>query len=74
MRSPTAGVTSVAVTETDADKIDAKVSPRGNFVSWVRDQDLVVYDLSTTTETAITSDGDGHPALIRNLELVSECR
>ena len=23
---------------------------------------------------AITSDGTGHPALIRNLELVSECR
>ncbi|WP_439472353.1 S9 family peptidase [Brevundimonas sp.] len=47
------------LTETDADEIDAKVSPRGNFVSWVRDQDLVVYDLSTNTETAITSDGDG---------------
>jgi len=47
------------LTETEADEIDAKVSPRGNFVSWVRDQDLVVYDLSTNTETAITSDGDG---------------
>jgi dipeptidyl-peptidase-4 len=47
------------LTETDADEIDAKVSPKGNFVSWVRDQDLVVYDLATNTETAITADGDG---------------
>ena len=47
------------LTETEADEIDAKVSPRGNFVSWVRDQDLVVYDLASNTETAITADGDG---------------
>lgn len=47
------------LTETEADEIDAKVSPQGNFVSWVRDQDLVVYDLATNTETAITADGDG---------------
>ncbi|MDP2765589.1 MAG: S9 family peptidase, partial [Brevundimonas sp.] len=30
------------LTETEADEIDAKVSPLGNFVSFVRDQDLVV--------------------------------
>jgi dipeptidyl-peptidase-4 len=47
------------LTETAADEIDAKVSPKGNFVSFVRDQDLVVYDLSAGTETAITSDGEG---------------
>lgn len=47
------------LTETEADEIDAKVSPKGNFVSWVRDQDLVVYDLASNTETAITADGDG---------------
>jgi dipeptidyl-peptidase-4 len=47
------------LTETEADEIDAKVSPKGNFVSFVRDQDLVVYDLATNTETAVTSDGDG---------------
>lgn len=47
------------LTETAADEIDAKVSPKGNFVSWVRDQDLVVYDLSAGTETAVTSDGEG---------------
>jgi dipeptidyl-peptidase-4 len=47
------------LTETAADEIDAKVSPKGNFVSFVRDQDLVVYDLATNTETAVTADGDG---------------
>lgn len=47
------------LTETEADEIDAKVSPDGNFVSWVRDQDLVVYDLASGRETGITTDGDG---------------
>lgn len=47
------------LTETEADEIDAKVSPEGNFVSWVRDQDLVVYDLATNRETAITDEGEG---------------
>lgn len=47
------------LTETEADEIDAKVSPRGNYVSWVRDQDLVVYDLAASAETPVTTDGDG---------------
>ncbi|NBB59785.1 prolyl oligopeptidase family serine peptidase [Pseudomonas sp. ODNR1LW] len=47
------------LTETEADEIDAKVSPKGNFVSWVRDQNLVVYDLATGKETPITDDGAG---------------
>lgn len=47
------------LTETEADEIDAKVSPRGNYVSWVRDQDLVVYDLAAGAEQAVTTDGDG---------------
>lgn len=47
------------LTETEADEIDAKVSPQGNFVSWVRDQDLVVYDLANNREVPITTDGDG---------------
>lgn len=47
------------LTETQADEIDAKVSPKGNYVSWVRDQDLVVYDLTSGAETAVTTDGDG---------------
>jgi dipeptidyl-peptidase-4 len=47
------------LTETEADEIDAKVSPKGNFVSFVRDQDLVIYDLAAGAETAVTTDGDG---------------
>ena len=47
------------LTETEADEIDAKVSPQGNYVSFVRDQDLVVYDLATDSETEVTTDGDG---------------
>ncbi|GAA0652730.1 S9 family peptidase [Brevundimonas lenta] len=47
------------LTETEADEIDAKVSPKGNFVSYVRDQDLVVYDLASNRETAVTTDGEG---------------
>jgi dipeptidyl-peptidase 4 len=47
------------LTETAADEIDAKVSPLGNFVSYVRDQDLVIYDLASGRERAVTTDGDG---------------
>ncbi|HZV85285.1 MAG TPA: DPP IV N-terminal domain-containing protein [Brevundimonas sp.] len=47
------------LTETEADEIDAKVSPKGNFVSFVRDQDLVVLGIDGERETAITTDGDG---------------
>ncbi len=47
------------LTETPADEIDAKVSPQGNFVSFVRDQDLVVLDLNGDRETAVTTDGEG---------------
>ncbi len=54
-----AGGTVRRLTETEADEIDAKVSPDGNYVSWVRDQDLVVYDLAANRETAVTTDGEG---------------
>ena len=47
------------LTETTADEIDAKVSPKGSFVSFVRDQDLVVLNLASGAEQAITTDGDG---------------
>ncbi len=47
------------LTETEADEIDAKVSPKGNFVSFVRDQDLVVLDLNGNRETEVTTDGEG---------------
>jgi len=47
------------LTETEADEIDAKVSPRGSYVSFVRDQDLHVIDVATGEETAITNGGEG---------------
>ncbi|RZJ19033.1 MAG: S9 family peptidase [Brevundimonas sp.] len=47
------------LTETAADEIDAKVSPEGAYVSFVRDQDLVILNLADGRETALTSDGDG---------------
>ncbi|KAK0351674.1 hypothetical protein LTR94_024020 [Friedmanniomyces endolithicus] len=47
------------LTETPADEIDAKVSPKGGYVSYVRDQDLVVYDLASGKEIAVTTDGEG---------------
>ena len=47
------------LTETEADEIDAKVSPKGNYVSFVRDQDLVVLNLASGDETEVTTDGDG---------------
>ncbi|WP_425543251.1 S9 family peptidase [Brevundimonas olei] len=45
------------LTETVADEIDAKVSPKGSFVSFVRDQNLFVVNLETGAEQAITTDG-----------------
>lgn len=45
------------LTETAADEIDAKVSPKGAFVSFVRDQNLFLINLETGAEQAITTDG-----------------
>jgi dipeptidyl-peptidase-4 len=38
---------------------DPKISPRGRYVSFVRDQNLVVIDLKTGAERALTTDGKG---------------
>ena len=57
---PAAGETSGAVrrlTQTPADEIDAKVSPKGSFVSFVRDQNLFFIDLASGAETAVTTEG-----------------
>jgi dipeptidyl-peptidase-4 len=45
--------------ETPEFETDARVSPRGNFVSYVRDQNLYFTDLATGDETAMTSEGGG---------------
>ncbi|MEG2497736.1 S9 family peptidase [Brevundimonas sp.] len=45
------------LTQTAADEIDAKVSPKGAFVSFVRDQNLFIQNLETGAEQAVTRDG-----------------
>ena len=39
--------------------IDPKISPRGRYVSFVRNQNLVVIDLTTGAERQLTADGKG---------------
>lgn len=45
------------LTATEASELDPTVSPRGRFVSFVRDQNLVVLDLATGAERRLTEDG-----------------
>lgn len=47
------------LTDTPETELDARISPRGGFVSFVRDQDVWLHDLRTGAERALTSDGEG---------------
>jgi dipeptidyl-peptidase 4 len=47
------------LTNSEAGELDAAVSPKGGFVSFVRDQNLIVLDRTTGKERALTSDGKG---------------
>jgi len=47
------------LTTTDAYETDARFSPRGRFIGFIRDQDLYVIDVATGTERAVTNDGEG---------------
>lgn len=47
------------LTETPGDEVDAKVSPKGGFVSYVRDQNLFIKPIVGGAETALTTDGKG---------------
>lgn len=47
------------ITQTESFETDAHFSPRGRYVSFIRDQNLVVYDLKSGTERQITRDGGG---------------
>lgn len=47
------------LTATEAGELDATISPRGGFVSFVRDQNLFVYDLIKGQERQITQGGNG---------------
>lgn len=47
------------LTTTESYETDARFSPRGKYISFIRDQDLFVIDLSTGQERALTTDGEG---------------
>jgi dipeptidyl-peptidase-4 len=47
------------LTHDDRPVLDAKVSPRGAYVSFLRDQDLWVVDLANGQERRLTHDGGG---------------
>lgn len=47
------------LTDTPAYETDARLSPGGRYVSFIRDQNLFVIDLRTREERAITTDGAG---------------
>lgn len=47
------------ITETDAYETDVKVSPKGGYVSYVRNDELVVYDLAGGGEMQLTSGAGG---------------
>ncbi len=47
------------LTATDAYETDPQISPRGRYVSFIRDQDLWVLDLRSGEERALTTDGEG---------------
>ncbi|MDG2520848.1 S9 family peptidase [Caulobacter segnis] len=45
------------LTETKGDEVDGKVSPKGTYVSFVREQNLYVLPLAGGAEQALTTDG-----------------
>jgi len=45
------------LTQTSGDEVDGKISPKGGFVSWVRDDNLYVMPLAGGTERALTTGG-----------------
>ncbi len=47
------------LTDTPQGELDAAVSPKGRYVSFVRDQNLFTIELATGTERRLTRDGGG---------------
>jgi dipeptidyl-peptidase-4 len=47
------------LTETEATEIDAKVSETGRYLSFLRNQNMVVMEAATGRERALTTDGGG---------------
>lgn len=51
------------LTETESFETDIKFSPKGNYVSFIRNQNIFVLDIESGDETQLTKDGGG---LIKN--------
>ncbi|MGA2399385.1 MAG: DPP IV N-terminal domain-containing protein [Steroidobacteraceae bacterium] len=47
------------ITPADAFATDASISPRGDYVAYIRDQNLHVIDLASKSDRALTQDGGG---------------
>jgi dipeptidyl-peptidase-4 len=47
------------LTESSDSEVDAQLSPRGTHASWVRGQNLYLYDLASGRERRLTPDGGG---------------
>ncbi|MFV8781383.1 DPP IV N-terminal domain-containing protein [Microbulbifer sp. SA54] len=54
------------LTETEAFETDVRVSPKGHFVSFIRDQNIFVVDLKTGQERQLTTDGGAKDGAIKN--------
>lgn len=59
------------LTETEAFETDAKFSPQGRYVSFIRDQNLFVIDIATGVETELSHEGGG-AVLIGMAEFVAQ--
>ena len=59
LKPPRAGPAVRRLTSTTAAETDARFSPRGRFVSFVREQNLYVIEVATGRETAVTREGAG---------------
>ncbi|MCC2617877.1 S9 family peptidase [Aestuariibacter halophilus] len=49
----------IPLLQTDAFETDIRFSPKGNYISYVRAQNLYVKHIATGTETALSKDGGG---------------
>lgn len=47
------------LTHTESYETDARFSPLGHYVSFIRDRNLIVYDLASGKETPLTREGGG---------------
>ena len=59
LKAPRGAAAVRRLTSTAAAETDARFSPRGRYVSFVREQDLYVIEVATGRETAVTQGGGG---------------